>query len=47
MNALGGALGSIYTIYFLDKSLFGMTYGQSLLTINARNASRTVRISAS
>ncbi|HFR3750271.1 transporter [Streptococcus suis] len=35
MNALGGALGSIYTIYFLDKSLFGMTYGQSLLTINA------------
>lgn len=35
MNALGGAVGSIYTIYFLNNSLLGMPYAQSLLTINA------------
>lgn len=35
MNALGGAIGAIYTVYFLQHSLFQLTYAQSLLLVNA------------
>lgn len=33
LNALGGAIGSLYNFYLLKVSLFGLTYGQSLLLV--------------
>lgn len=33
INALGGAIGSIYNFYFMKYSLFNLSYGQSLLVV--------------
>lgn len=33
LNALGGAIGSIYNLYLLKVSLFGLSYGQSLVLV--------------
>lgn len=33
LNALGGAVGSIYNLYLLKVSLFGLSYGQSLILV--------------
>lgn len=34
LNALGGSIGAIYSIYFLENALFGFSYGQNILFIN-------------
>lgn len=31
LNALGGAIGSIYNLYFLEQGLLNLSYGQSIL----------------
>ncbi|MGT2926651.1 MFS transporter [Streptococcus cuniculipharyngis] len=33
LNALGGAVGSIYNLYLLKVSLFGLSYGQALVLV--------------
>ncbi|TCD45849.1 transporter [Streptococcus sp. X16XC17] len=35
LNSLGGAIGAIFSIYFLEHSIFGLSYGQNLLLVNA------------
>lgn len=34
MNALGGSIGAIYTLYFLKTTLWGLSYAQSLLAVH-------------
>lgn len=33
INALGGAVGSIYNFHFMNHSLLGLSYGQSILVV--------------